>query len=323
MNAGATLRPSRAAVLIISILLGAAVMVAGCQWRPETAEEEAGALNISTLGLDDDAEIRVRFYRENDDVGDQINPVEDIIGGDGGIGYEDLPEAAGIGGRSELRFQVRGTSGNLTVTGIPPDTPYDIIVERKGSHGDRLDDLVFQEQQVEYAPGTDYLSHIGVGEQTIEVGVGDTLSVEAGLQSAALATLVLPTAGNFELLAVSEGRDLDLNTLEEVDSVEGLNEWYENEVRNADNVDIIRPHLTEAEPREQFSEAIPAVIPKRKLQVIVTDYGGPRSPGQGFGEGAFNGNSIGVEVYGPFSIKPGEQKTLLEPGLAVTVALSS
>ncbi len=307
---------------LIGLLASAAgLAMSACQWRPEAADDETGALTISTLGLDDEAEVRVRFYHTDDDVGRFI----EADPGTGEVAYEgELPDPTEIGGRTEFTFEAGGTEGNITVTSIPANTPLDVIIERLGPHNTRLNSLFAESDgQLDYDRDAMFMTHAAVGQDSVEVAVGETIRQELELGLTALSTVDvlvddLPLEIAFvELVAVPSDNALDLSALDGTDpTLADLNDWYENEVRGRTDVTVIRPRLTEEEPREdvviQFNDPViaplDAVLPKRRMQLLVTDYGGERLAGAAFGD-----NELATPLFAissPFTVQPGEQHTI-------------
>ncbi len=348
MNARANVNSRRVAIAAMSIALAAALMIAGCQWRPETAEEKTGALNISTLGLDDDAEIRVRFYHADDDVGQFIDPdyqpdqdsVQALEGEFGGVAYpEGLPGAEAVDGRAGLVFEVTGSAGSITIAGVPANTPLNVLVERQGAEDDRLNELIIQHWEtpaveVDYTTGVSYVSHIGVSEDTIELDADEDGELHVSLARAALSTVHLPEAqpfgATFEIVAVPLDNDLNLEQLEQLgeddgdltaEDVELINNWYEQEVRGRDDVHVLRPALDAGnEPREGFEGSVFGMLTGRNVQIITTDYDGERLPDYAFGE-LENSDIMGwMQVYRPIMLSPGEERAIEEPLVELTIS---
>lgn len=326
MKATRPWRKVRSYLTAFPLLAALAMLLSACYWQPS---DDTGTVSVSARDLSGDSRFRVRFFA-GDDLEDSVFP----IGGEfAGVGYPDgLPPAARIGARTQYMFSVTGESGEILISGVPADIPYQVLVERIGTDEFRLGEV-----SAEYEPSAEFLTYAGISPEAFEVKSGQTERVEVVLEQAALSTIklvdpdgeplyLLDNLPYFELVAAPEDTRLVLTDLlleDQAFDIETseLNAWYEDQVRARGLVLRPLPTTLPREPAEEEGNGdvddviIRAVLPGKRIQVIVTDYGEGRfhlSPGQP-GAFGYEGNSGSVGVSDPFTLAPGAT-----PKLAIT-----
>ncbi len=296
-----------------------AMAVSGCYWQPSS--EATGSVTVRAQELaSGPAEFRVRFYA-GDRLAERIDRQPFSIF-DGEVTFEDvfevgypggLPRAAEIARRTQYDFTLRGSSGQLNISGIPADTPFQVLVERIGSDEHRMAFFV----DGSYAADERLLSHIGFSRRAFTVGVGESVVVPIELEYASLASLdVDPDTSRlegvefgsfyFDLLSAEEGEFvLPLNT--DGTLVSG-SRFYGIAYPAAE---LVRPSADDPFREElETQSVVEGVLPGRRMQLLLA------ANGQSAQDRSLAEYETGIAYIGvsrPFTLNPGEQRSVTVP----------